>query len=854
MKKILLTLAVTLLPMLAAAQGWPANYGGVLLQGFYWDSYEETNWNTLTNNAEELADLFDLIWIPNSGRVDATGTARQMGYTPMYWFNHNTCFGTEAELRNMIQTYRALGTGFIMDLVLNHKDGRDWVNFPQETVRGQVSGKTYSVNWDNETYAQICRNDECNTQGYTTTGADDTGENFDGARDLDHTNITTQENIRTYMDFLQNELGYVGYRLDQTKGYLPEFTGKYNNWQHPYFSVGEFWDGNADVLRWWLDGTTRNNQRQSATFDYCLKYRINDAFGSGNWGALDDKGLAADVWYNRWAVTFVDNHDTGREGNHSRMGNDNNIAAANAFILAIPGTPCIFLSHYISDKQAITNLIHGRRAAGITNQSPITVQQPSNGGYIIETQGNYGKVYLQLGPATSNGTPSGFQLVQQGNNYKFFVSNGLDWRNSTKIGGGIAQSITPTEFPENNGGTTVFIKADDQSSTHLYAWDSSDQAIDRAWPGTPVRTLPFTYVAGTKWYYKTFSQSTVNVIFNNGTGGETNQTEDIKNISAGNAFFTYSSDYTTYKNVTDAITPYIGYEIPENATPIPNHVYCYLETAEYATPHAYAWDALGKEWTGAWTGTKMTQVGTAPTGNTIWLYDAGEITDGTRPSNIIFNDGKSGGAQTEDLDFVNGGYYTLYGLLGAVETEIIEPDSVFILGEVNNVGGWFANKGFLMTPLDDHTYTAAVTTHGYNSGYSYFSFSKALAAEATDWDAIADKRFGAAQADLLINNDNLGTTLPLGSDGTDNAFKIGPGAWTFTLDTQARTLVVTKKGAFAKGDVNGDGKIDISDLNLLVNTLVGLDTLSKYDNRADINGDGKADVSDINALINIMLN
>ena len=41
-----------------------------------------------------------------------------------------------------------------------------------------------------------------------TTGAKDTGDNFEGYRDLDHKNETVQKNVKTYLDFLLNELGY----------------------------------------------------------------------------------------------------------------------------------------------------------------------------------------------------------------------------------------------------------------------------------------------------------------------------------------------------------------------------------------------------------------------------------------------------------------------------------------------------------------------------------------------------------------------------------------------------------------------------------------------------------------------
>ena len=67
MKKFYLSLASLLIALSAMAQGWPANYGGIMLQGFYWDSYDYTKWENLTNRSEELGAIYDLIWVPNSG-------------------------------------------------------------------------------------------------------------------------------------------------------------------------------------------------------------------------------------------------------------------------------------------------------------------------------------------------------------------------------------------------------------------------------------------------------------------------------------------------------------------------------------------------------------------------------------------------------------------------------------------------------------------------------------------------------------------------------------------------------------------------------------------------------------------
>lgn len=52
------------------------------------------------------------------------------------------------------------------------------------------------------------------------------------------------------------------------------------------------------------------------------------------------------------------------------------------------------------------------------------------------------------------------------------------------------------------------------------------------------------------------------------------------------------------------------------------------------------------------------------------------------------------------------------------------------------------------------------------------------------------------------------------------------------------------------GDVNGDGVVDVSDVNLVVNAILGK---SEMTNEMDLNGDGIVDVSDVNLIVNIIL-
>ncbi|MBR5102996.1 MAG: hypothetical protein IK092_07720, partial [Muribaculaceae bacterium] len=220
---------------------------------------------------------------------------------------------------------------------------------------------------------------------------------------------------------------------------------------------------------------------------------------------------------------------------------------------------------------------------------------------------------------------------------------------------------------------------------------------------------------------------------------------------------------------------------------------------------------------------------------------------------IIFNDGKTTGAkQTADLEFINGGYYTIDGLIAAIPGSELpkENEDVFILGEVNNNGGWYPNVGTQMFTKDGITYTANITTTGSNGGYSYFSFSKKLAQAGEGWDAINRYRFGARtdEENLLVTDELLGQELPLDVDGSQKAFQIVAGTWNLTLNLSTRTLVVSYPEELV-GDFDSSGCVDIVDLTILINTILDGSTSDFY----DVNGDNEVDVRDVTALIALIL-
>ena len=403
MKQIYIILTtLLLLPMtMKATEGWPQNYNGVMLQAFYWDSFDDTKWTNLTSQAAELGQYFDLVWLPQSGNCGGTS----MGYDDLYWFtDYNSSFGNKEELLSLIRTFKAHGIGTIADIVINHRRNvSNWVDFPAETY----NGVTYQLK-----STDIVHNDDngktlnwANSNGYSLSNYDDTGEGWDGMRDLDHKSANVQASVKAYLKMLLNDFGYAGFRYDMVKGYSPEYTAMYNDYAQPQFSVGECWDG-TNTIRRWIDGTKLNGTPTSAAFDFQFRYTVRNAANTGNWlrlGQQNDGNWPLIAYnyeqgkYRQWAVTFVENHDTERRHNAAQDPLTKDTLAANAYLLAMPGTPCVFLTHWQDCKQDIKAMIDVRKAAGIHNQSIYSNLHNNAYNYANRVNGTKGNLIVVVG-------------------------------------------------------------------------------------------------------------------------------------------------------------------------------------------------------------------------------------------------------------------------------------------------------------------------------------------------------------------------------------------------------------------------------------------------------------------------
>ena len=421
MKKIFTTLAAVLASVNMFAQGWPANHSGVMLQGFYWDSYLDSKWTNLEAQAPELSQYFNLVWIPQSANCGG----KSMGYDDFYWFtNYNSSFGNEKELRSLIKTFKSNGIGTIADVVINHrKNVSNWVDFPVETYKGV----TYEMK-----STDICANDDggktkewADENGYKLSSIYDTGEDWSGMRDLDHSSQNVQTIVKAYLDMLLNDFGYAGFRYDMVKGYSGKYTGIYNDATKPTYSVGEYWDGNVSVVKNWLNATKVNGNITSAAFDFPIRYVVRDAI-KANWSTVKTDGLANDPAYKQYAVTFVENHDTEyRSAGEQQDPIRKDTLAANAYILAACGTPCVFYKHWQAYPTDIKKMINARHIAGITNTSNTTfnvyVGSQCN---VLKTEGSHGTLYAAMGANANNyKAPSGFTEILRGYHYRYLLSN-----------------------------------------------------------------------------------------------------------------------------------------------------------------------------------------------------------------------------------------------------------------------------------------------------------------------------------------------------------------------------------------------------------------------------------------------
>ena len=169
---------------------------------------------------------------------------------------------------------------------------------------------------------------------------------------------------------------------------------------------------------------------------------------------LRSKGLS------RYAVTFIDNHDTfHRSDNQSGefIGYNTDLSAkkstivlANAYLLMMPGVPCVFWPHWYTCKQEINQLIAIRKQVGIHSESEVQDETAATNSYSATIIGHRGRAILRMGSARDTSLPAGFTLTYQGENFDIYTST------STAVDEIVAPKAAPSKIIEN--GRVIIIR------------------------------------------------------------------------------------------------------------------------------------------------------------------------------------------------------------------------------------------------------------------------------------------------------------------------------------------------------------------------------------------------------------
>ncbi|KAL8518790.1 hypothetical protein ACS0TY_009955 [Phlomoides rotata] len=387
----------------------------IVCQGFNWESHKSGKWYMeLQDKVSELSSLgFTVIWLP-----PPTDSVSPEGYMPRDLYNLNSRYGNMDQLKALVKSLHKAGIRVLGDAVLNHRCA-EYKN--QNGVWNIFGGR---LNWDDRAVVA----DDPHFQG---RGNKSSGDNFHAAPNIDHSQEFVRNDIKEWLCWLREEIGYDGWRLDFVRGFWGGYVKDYLEATEPYFAVGEFWDSlsytygemdhNQDAHRQrivdWINATNGT----ASAFDVTTKGILHSALEKCEyWRLSDEKGKPPGVmgWWPSRAITFIENHDTGSTQGHWRFPGGKEMQGY-AYILTHCGTPSLFYDHiFFEYKSQISTLISIRKRNKINCRSIVKIVKAERDVYaaIIDE-----KVAMKIGPGhyePSNG--QNWSLATEGNDYKIW--------------------------------------------------------------------------------------------------------------------------------------------------------------------------------------------------------------------------------------------------------------------------------------------------------------------------------------------------------------------------------------------------------------------------------------------------
>ena len=345
-------------------------------------------WTELQSQATDFAEIgITSMWLPPATKAwgGAGGSADgSVGYDVHdFWdlgeFDQNgsvgTKYGTKADLEAAISALHSEDIKAYTDTVFNHRMGGD----AAETVDGKEVWTDFTLDgrdkyYNSNNYSDLYHDFDWNYNVFDSADGElfsfkswDVSHDYLMGSDVDYEHTWVADEMKAWGQWIINDVNFDGFRLDAVKHVKNGFV---NNWlanvqsntSKDVFAVGEAWIENTSDLESYLDNVGNSDLR---AFDFPLRSRFVE-LSSGNkdlgaWGAWN--GLVHER--PSQAVTFVDNHDTCREGNpygKPQIVNFKNQAYA-YMLMRENGVPTVYARDYTEFNMAPTldKMVKARR-------------------------------------------------------------------------------------------------------------------------------------------------------------------------------------------------------------------------------------------------------------------------------------------------------------------------------------------------------------------------------------------------------------------------------------------------------------------------------------------------------------
>ncbi|XP_047319845.1 uncharacterized protein LOC124923895 [Impatiens glandulifera] len=389
----------------------------IVFQGFNWESWRRKWYLEMASKASDLSKCgITSVWLP-----PPTESVAPQGYMPSDLYNLNSAYGTKDELKYCIEEMHNHQLMALGDVVLNHRCAH------KQSPNGVWNIFGGKLAWGPE--AIVC--DDPNFQG---RGNPSSGDIFHAAPNIDHSQEFVRKDIKEWLNWLKNDIGFDGWRLDFVRGFSGEYVKEYIESSNPAFSIGEYWDSlayegdnlcyNQDAHRQrivdWINATGGT----SSAFDVTTKGILHSALHNEYWRLIDPQGKPTGVmgWWPSRAITFLENHDTGSTQGHWPFPREK-LPQGYAYILTHPGTPTIFYDHFYDFglRETINELLEARRRGGVHCRSGIKIFHANNDGYVGHVGDN---LVLKIGHFDWN--PS--KEINLDGSWQKFIDRGSDYQ------------------------------------------------------------------------------------------------------------------------------------------------------------------------------------------------------------------------------------------------------------------------------------------------------------------------------------------------------------------------------------------------------------------------------------------